>query len=125
MKVNLIKGLFYVIGLCAIISLFVFLFEKRIRPEISKDVSNEYSNEIYNDYYEVVIDKKYIDSTHHNNVTIIGKDVSSGKEKIIVGSRLYSELYEQVSVGDTIVKKKNSFQFFINNRYRKIYNYIP
>lgn len=120
-----LKNLFWILLLTITLYCFVLLlravFERKVLPPLHQEVLSENLQEAFQSKYYFVVIKKYLDSTNHNNETIVGLDMN-GKKQVIYGSPGYWELYKIVSIGDTITKKKNSFIFLLTNKDKKIFD---
>lgn len=116
-----------VLGIMRILILYIFIsllrlyFDKDIYPIIEKNEMERHTKEAFKSKHLFVVTDKYLDSTNHNNETIVGSDFK-GKKEVIYGSPGYWTLYKIVSIGDTVIKEKNSYNFIIKNLYVKRYN---
>ena len=99
-----------------VIMFLIIKFFKYIQssPQIAQDVKNIRAQEAFDSQYNFVVTQLYRDSTNHNNATIKGTG-ADGKEQEIVGTMEFLALYSTVQVGDTLVKYRKSYQFFIKN----------
>lgn len=109
------------IMLYCIIWVTKFYFQKTTDPIFKHYYIKQDIKEAFESEYNFVVTEKYLDTSNHDNETIIGKTFDN-REQRIYGSPGYWELYKFVSKGDTIIKKRKSFKFSIKNNNKRSFN---
>jgi hypothetical protein len=64
---------------------------------------------VYDQEIDVVVKKKFINSSQHNYETIIYRGDDGGDDHMVFSGPEYGALFDFLNVGDRIIKKKNSF----------------
>jgi hypothetical protein len=124
MRLNkILKLLLVFILLFFLVKSLGYIFQRFIYPHMAQSAVSEYRDDVYNAQYSFKVIRKYRDSLNHNNTTVVGLD-SNNAEKSIVGTLEFENLYNMVTVGDTIVKKNKTYDFLIRNRMEKKFHYV-
>lgn len=102
-KTNLIGGATFII---------LFLFFIWLQPSI-KDINCIHFKTLENLSYRGVVINKFIDSTQHNYPTIVIKKMDNSRFKFDL-THDKSGIYNFLLIGDTIVKRKESYQIEVS-----------
>lgn len=91
-------------------SLYIFIF--RIGPYYQdKFAGCDLAHDVYLENFRGIVVKKFVDASEHNNETIIYRDENKTEVYLILYSTDYGDLYENLNVGDSIIKKKNAMNY--------------